>query len=88
MALLSHFKHPQTFTLATAGQNPLMAATQHHVTIIPNVASLGKDKNVKCELWLLLNAYCFPTTTKSKNCKLKHCKLEPCVNTPRMKCRP
>lgn len=66
MALPSHLKHAQTLTLAKAGQNTLMAATQHHVTIVPNVASLGKDKNFKCELWLLLNVYCFPNTIKSK----------------------
>lgn len=33
---------------------------------------VGKDQTSK--LWFLLNAYCFHTIIKSKNCKSNHCK--------------
>ena len=37
-----------------------VVAVQYHESI----ASLGKDQNSKCEVWFLLNAYCFPTIVK------------------------
>lgn len=44
----------------------LAAATQHHETVLLQIASLRKDQNSKSEVQVLLNVYGFHTMVKLK----------------------
>ena len=51
----------------------LAATAQHYNRILyPHTARLEKNGNSKLEVQFLLNAYCFCTIIKLKNCKSNH----------------